>query len=208
MTAAASRLRRLAASPTPTATPIAQCELCAEPIAPEHRHVVDLRVRSLLCACRACALLLGRPGAGGAHYRLVPERRLRLDAFRLDDAGWASLDVPVEVAFFFQASSVGRVVAVYPGAIGATESELRLDAWQELEATNPVLADLEVDVEALLVNRAGGRREHYLVPIDDCYELAGLMRSHWKGLGGGPEVWHEIERFFDRLRERAIPGGS
>jgi hypothetical protein len=204
-----SRLRRLAVPPP--AVEVAEterCELCTEPIAPGHRHVVDLKARSLLCACRACVLLLDRKGAGGAHYRLVPERRLRLDGFELDDRQWSSLNIPVDLAFFFRAGSIGRVVAVYPGAMGATESQLELDAWQELEGANPVLRELEDDVEALLVNRAGGRREHYLVPIDDCYALAGVMRTHWKGFGGGAEVWREIDRFFDRLREQATREGA
>jgi hypothetical protein len=204
MSATESPLRRLAAPrPLEPVEQIERCELCAEPIAPEHRHVVDLQARSLLCACRGCALLLDRRGAGGGHYRLVPERRLRLDGFDLDDVRWSSLAIPVDLAFFFRSSSAGRIAAVYPGAMGATESLLELETWRELEEANPVLRELDDDVEALLVNRAGGRRQHFLVPIDDCYALAGVMRTHWKGFGGGAEVWREIDAFFDRLRERA-----
>ena len=65
--------------------------------------------------------------------------------------------------------------------MGATESLLELDAWEALEAANPVLATLEPDVEALLVNRARGAREHWLVPIDECYALVGLIRTRWRG---------------------------
>jgi hypothetical protein len=92
--------------------------------------------------------------------------------------------------------------------MGATESELELESWQDLEAANPVLTGLEDDVEALLVNRAGDRREHFIVPIDDCYALAGVLRTHWKGFAGGAEVWHEIDAFFDRLREQAPQKGA
>jgi hypothetical protein len=87
--------------------------------------------------------------------------------------------------------------------MGATESALELEAWEELVAANPVLASLEADVEALLVNRARGAREHYVVPVDDCYRLAGLIRMHWKGLSGGKEVWERIEAFFEQLRGEA-----
>jgi hypothetical protein len=73
----------------------------------------------------------------------------------------------------------------------------------QLEKANPIVAEMEPDVEALLVNRARGAREHWLVPIDDCYDLVGLMRTRWKGLSGGKEVWQEIGRFFDQLRGRA-----
>ena len=48
------------------------------------------------------------------------------------------------------------------------------------------------------------RRDYFLVPIDDCYALAGIVRTHWKGLTGGAEVWREIDAFFDRLREQAV----
>jgi len=65
-----------------------------------------------------------------------------------------------------------------------------------------VLADMEADGEALLVSRARGMHEHWLVPIDDCYELVGLIRSRWKGLAGGEEVWEAIDRFFEDLATR------
>jgi hypothetical protein len=61
---------------------------------------------------------------------------------------------------------------------------------------------MEPDVEALLVSRARDMREHWLVPIDDCYELVGLIRSRWRGFGGGEEVWTAIRGFFDDLPTR------
>jgi Family of unknown function (DUF5947) len=193
-------------APVPSPAEEERCELCGAPLPAEHRHVADVRQRSLLCACRACAVLLGRPGAGGRHFHLVPERRRLLRDFRLDDALWASLQLPVELAFFFRSTAVERVVALYPSPVGATESQLELEAWAEIARANPVLADLEPDVEALLVNRTrtgGESGEHFLVPIDDCYALVALIRSCWKGLAGGTEVWQEIERFFAVLRKRA-----
>ena len=62
---------------------------------------------------------------------------------------------------------------------------------------------MEQEVEALLVNRTRGARGHFLVPIDECYKLVGLIRVHWKGLSGGQEVWEEIGRFFEELGERS-----
>ena len=173
------------------------------PIAPEHRHIVDLSTRTLMCACRACTLLFDRKAAGGGHYRLVPDRRLRIERFRLDDGAWESLRIPVEMAFFFHSNQVGRVVAFYPSPAGATESLLDLEAWRELAAANPVLDELESDVEALLVHRGDGAGGPWLVPIDDCYDLVGLMRTHWSGLSGGEEVWRRIDAFFAQLDRRA-----
>jgi len=182
-----------------------RCELCAAPIAADHRHLLDLDSRELMCACRACTVLFDRDAAGGRHYRLVPERRLRIDDLALDDLAWEQLRLPVDMAFFFHSTAAERVQAFYPGPMGATESLLTLRAWQELEAANPVLRTLERDVEALLVNRAQGARAHFIVPIDDCFALVGVIRSHWKGLTGGREVWQRITGFFERLDRRARP---
>ena len=202
-----SRLAALArprsSDKAPRGSEAEQCELCAEPIAPEHRHLLDLESRRLLCACRACSILFDRAGAGGGHYRLVPDRSRLVTDLELDDVAWQSFEIPVDMAFFFDSSAAGRVVAFYPSPLGATESLLDLDAWQDVLAANPVLAELEPDVEALLVNRARGRREHWLLPVDRCYEVVGLVRTHWKGFGGGEEVWSELNAFFERLRGRA-----
>jgi hypothetical protein len=62
---------------------------------------------------------------------------------------------------------------------------------------------MEPDVEALLVDRIGGDAAYYIVPIDECYRLVGLIRGHWRGLSGGSEVWKEIHRFFVSLRARS-----
>ena len=180
-----------------------QCELCSEPIPSEHRHLVDLENRELLCACRACTILFDRSAAGGGHYRLVPDRRLRLTDFDLDELRWAALQIPVDMAFFFRNSQAGRVMAFYPSPAGPTESLLELGAWEEIERANPVLAALEPDVEALLVNRARGARDYYVVPIDDCYLLVALIRMRWRGFTGGTEVWDAIKDFFDGLRDRS-----
>jgi hypothetical protein len=205
----ASRLARLAQgapvrAPAPGPPPVAveQCDLCAAPVPPGHRHLVDLDDRRLLCACRGCALLFDSKAAGGGHLRLLPTRRRRLDGFVLDPAGWDRLRIPVDMAFFFRSTPAARVLAFYPSPAGPTESLLELEAWTELEAANPVLHEMEPDVEALLVNRAGERREHWIVPIDDCYELVGVIRTRWRGFGGGEEVWAGIDAFFDDLPTR------
>jgi Family of unknown function (DUF5947) len=82
---------------------------------------------------------------------------------------------------------------------------LHLDAWAEVAAANPVLTDPAPDVEALLVRRTGDGFECFLVPIDACYELVGLVRMHWKGFDGGQEAWAAIDGFFERVLERSRP---
>jgi hypothetical protein len=185
-----------------------RCDLCGRPIPAEHRHILDLNDRELQCACRACAVLFDSPAAGAGHLRLVPERRLRLDDFVMTDLLWEGLRLPVDMAFFFRDTAAERVSAFYPSPMGPTESLLRLEAWIELEAANPVLGTLAPDVEALLVNRARGERRHWLVPIDECYALVGLIRTNWRGLTGGAEVWQQMTRFYDELDRRSRPASG
>jgi hypothetical protein len=129
-TLARSRLGRLAqqgpAAREPPAAAAAEerCELCNAPIAPLHRHMLELSSREIVCACRPCSLLFDREGAGAGRYKLVPERRLRLDGFAIDDLAWEQLRIPVDMAFFFHSSAAARVLAYYPGPMGPTESQL------------------------------------------------------------------------------------
>jgi hypothetical protein len=183
-----------------------RCELCTEPIADEHGHLVDVEARRLLCACRGCYLLFTPDGAGGGHYRSVPDRYIALTDVRLSAAQWDALQIPVGVAFFFVNSTLARVAAFYPSPAGATESLLPLDTWEELVGAHPALSTLEPDVEALLVRAdpdRGRGAECYLVPIDACYELVGHLRRLWRGFDGGREAHDALDGFFDRVRARA-----
>jgi hypothetical protein len=208
-----SSLRRFAAEESEKAARAAaeaaqeHCDLCGEPIPPEHRHLLEVSTREMMCACRPCSILFDRRAASEGRYRLVPDRRLFLEDFEMDDVQWESLRVPVDMAFFFYSTPAERVVAFYPSPMGPTESLLTLSAWEELQESNPILREMERDVEALLVNRVRGAREHFLVPIAECYGLVGLIRTNWRGLSGGREVWEKIEQFFGELRRRSRTAG-
>ncbi len=179
--------------------------MCGEPLDDEHRHVVNIEQRALMCTCRSCSLLFTNPTAAQGKYRSVPDRRIYDPAFAITDAQWDQLQIPVGIAFFFVNSTVGQTTAFYPSPAGATESLLSLDTWAEVSAANPLASLLEPDVEALLVRKRDGRYECHLVPIDMCYELVGLVRLNWKGFGGGTEAWRAIDDFFDRLQARSRP---
>jgi hypothetical protein len=179
-----------------------RCDLCAQPLVPaEHRHLLDVRADAINCACRACALLFDGASAGGRHYRLLPTEARRLDDSGIDDLLWVSLGVPVDLTFFVRHGD-GQVIAGYPSPLGALRSTVEPHAWEEMERTVPAIADLAEDVQALLVNRSKGAQEHWIVPLDDCYRLVALVRTHWKGLGGGAEVWDQVESFFAGLSAR------
>jgi hypothetical protein len=183
-----------------------RCEMCSQELAPEHEHLVEPVQRKLICACQACAILF--EGQSGTNYRRVPRRVLFFRDFRLTDAQWDGLMVPIEMAFFFKSSPQHRVIALYPSPAGPTESLLSLDTWSEIVEMNPILNEMQPDVTALLANRVGHVRglapaEYYLVPIDECYKLVGLIRKHWRGFSGGNDVWREIGAFFADLKKRA-----
>ncbi|MEO5904565.1 MAG: DUF5947 family protein [Gemmatimonadaceae bacterium] len=193
------RLKQLAEKPRA----VERCDMCGRDISGEHDHLMQPAERRLVCVCGACGVLFS--GETGTKYRRVPRRVKSLGDFRMTDGQWEALRLPINLAFFFRSTPAERVVAAYPSPAGATESMLSLDAWEDIERDNPTLLQMEPDVEALLVNRVGSSRnvgpaEYFLVPIDRCYKLVGLIRTKWTGLSGGGEVWGEIAHFFDDLR--------
>jgi hypothetical protein len=180
---------------------VEHCEFCRVVIPPVHRHLLKTANREIICACDPCALRF--QDVVGGKYRLIPRDAQALPNFQLSDAQWDSLALPINLTFFYRDSAAGKMVAMYPSPAGATESLLPARNWQDFAATNPAVAAMQPDVEALLINRIGEAREYFLVPIDLCYELVGLIRMHWRGLSGGEKVWREIETFFAKLREQS-----
>ena len=191
--------------------PVEVCEMCSANLAAEHQHLIDPSSRKLICACDACAILFDTQAE--TKYKRVPRRIRFLPNFRLTDAQWESLMIPINMAFFFHNAASGQVVALYPSPAGPTESLLGFDSWEEIAESNPLLKKMEPDVEALLVNRIASARgyasaEYYIVPIDECYKLVGLIRAHWRGLSGGSKVWEEIAEFFAGLKKRSVSAGD
>ena len=192
--------------------PAEQCEMCSLELAADHFHLLEIAHRRLICVCGACAILFSSHSS--TKYKRVPQRICLLGGFSMTAAQWESLLIPINMAFFCRSSVENRVIAMYPSPAGATESLLPMDAWRDLELQNPQLAGMESDVEALLVNRVGEARavrpsEYYVLPIDECYKLVGLIRTYWRGFSGGTEVWQEIAKFFAHLRSVAtVPRGD
>lgn len=197
-------LEALRRRPEETGQHRAACHLCSAPMGDDHRHVVDLDQRGILCTCRACGVLFTGGSEQHEHFRTVPDRFLRVEPFAVTAPQWAALQIPVGVSFVIDDSRLGRPVAFYPSPGGATQSELSLDAWDEVVDANPGLADLQPDVEAVLVrNERGQEPRCHIVPVDRCYELVGALRVHWRGFDGGQEVRDAITAFFTDLDARA-----
>ena len=177
-----------------------QCELCSVSLPSAHQHLLDLSNRQLICSCQACTLLFSEQTA---KYHPIPWQSHALPDFQMSDTEWESLAIPISLAFLYYDSAVAKMMAMYPSPAGATQSLLSLETWETLVANNPVLQRMTPDVEALLVNRVKGQSNYYLVPIDECFKLVGLIRIYWRGLSGGSEVWQEIGRFFTDLNKKA-----
>jgi hypothetical protein len=180
-----------------------RCELCSALLRGAHQHLWEIARRQAICSCDACAILFS--DQSGPRFRRIPRDVRSLPAFRLPDEQWAALNIPVDVAFFYADSTAERTIAMYPSPAGATESTLTFDSWTEIESENRVLTTMQPDVEALLVRRGKTAHHYYLVPIDECYRLVGIIRTRWRGLSGGSDVWNAIALFFEELDRRARP---
>ncbi|MFZ0215281.1 MAG: DUF5947 family protein [Candidatus Dormiibacterota bacterium] len=201
-----ARMRNLAQaggpprSDGPRAPAQERCDICHTTIPDDHRHMLHLVDRRIICTCEACWALY----SGNAEYRPTGMRTLWLDEFRCDDEIWAAFQIPIGLAFFMRSTVTDSVVAFYPSPAGATESELTLEAWEALVQVNPALEQLEPDSEALVVNRMADPAEYAIVPIDQCYALVGLIKSRWEGISGGDAIAEAVPQFFAGVRARAI----
>ena len=197
-----ARIRASRGAPQPAGE---RCEMCSEAIADEHQHVVNLEGRQLMCVCRGCYLLFTDTEAE-LRFRAIPDRYLAFPDFALDRRAWEALQIPVGLAFFFHKSTLGRTVAFYPGPAGATESELDLQAWNDIRTADGRVDAIAADTEALLVripDDDAASPQAYLVPIDACYEFVGRLRMMWRGFDGGQDVRNYINEFFEMLDDRS-----
>ncbi|CAN5225120.1 DUF5947 family protein [soil metagenome] len=174
------------------------CEFCGTPIPVEHRHMLHLSERRILCACEVCIA----ERSAEAEYRPSGQRVVFLDDLAMADELWARLGIPIGLAFFTINGDTGETVAFYPSPAGSTECELDIDAWSELCDANPRL-ELEPDAEAFIVNRMSDPPQHVIVPIDECYAMIGAIRVAWEGISGGPEVDEAVASFFAQMRKRS-----
>jgi len=201
MPAARSSAGRTSAPAMTAAVPQADlCDLCGTTIPEDHRHLLHLVERQIVCSCEACWGMR----AGEGDYRPVGNRTLWLDDLEVPDDVWASFQITIGLAFFMQSTVTACVVAMYPSPGGATESELHFESWNRMLTLNPALTGLEPDVEGLIVNRLAEPPIHVIAPIDRCYALTGTIKAHWEGISGGDGVQAAVTTFFEGLRAEAV----
>jgi hypothetical protein len=184
---------------------VERCELCGSEIGGEHPHLLDRSSRQVACSCDACAILFC--GQESAKFLRVPKRIFKLEGFAFSDTEWDAMTVPINMAFFLRGQA-DESTALYPSPAGVMQSMIPLSSWPDLTRSDPSLASVEREVEALLVNRLGNQQACFIVPIDVCYRLVGLIRTKWHGLSGGAEVRQSIAEFFTSLERQARSVGG
>ena len=182
---------------------LARCRLCGEWLGEIHLHLWHVQERRSACACRRCETRDARNRMRG--YRRMQPRVELLEGFEMSEAMWVALTTTVglanAVAFFFRTSRTREVKACGPGrgeSLDVIETTVDPEAWATLVDRNPVLNDLESDVEALLVHRLGLNPEHYRVSINLAYRLTGLARGDWT------VVPATVRDFFTALRRGGL----
>ena len=188
------QMRQMPEGPQPLE---ANCDLCGTSMPEQHRHLLQLDERSIVCACESCWALR----SGDPEFRPTGSRIVWLDGLELPDVLWARFRIPISLAFFMRTGE--GVVAFYPSPAGATESELDLGVWDDFARLNPVLETLEADAETLIVDRTAGELRAAIAPTDEAYRLVGLVKASWEGISGGPGVGEAVGGFFEELKGRA-----
>ena len=105
-------LRRIRRAP-PAAGPGERCEMCAEPIADEHAHVVNVESRALLCTCRACYAAVHAADARAASTAPCRTATCAPSA-TARRAIWDELQIPVGSRSSSTTRALGRIVGVLP----------------------------------------------------------------------------------------------
>ncbi|MEP7252457.1 MAG: DUF5947 family protein [Ginsengibacter sp.] len=193
-----SKLRKIAVPPPQDEKE--HCNFCNAELPADHRHLVDINAMRFMCTCDMCMIMQAVKG----NYKPLPQRSLELTDFKLSDELWSDFLIPVNMAFFVMKTNQSGAVAFYPAPTGATESKLKMEPWTEMQQLNPLLNDIVPDLEALLINRLDSTNKYFIVPIDSCYKLIGMIRTSWKGIHGGSEVTDIINKFFVELENKSV----
>ena len=201
-TVAGSQARRLARRAAAESVAVQErCELCGAPIparAPSPARPGDaraaLRVPPVQPAVRP-RRGRRRPLPAGARPAAAPgrlrARRRRLGRAATSPSTWRSSSTTPRA---------GRVVAFYPGPMGATESLLELRAWTRAGGAEPGAARAASPTWRRCSSTGARGAPRSLAGPDRRVLFAGGPDPHrWRGFTGGREVWEKIGQFFEQL---------
>ena len=141
-------------------------------------------------------MLFTPEGAGGGHFKAVPERYVAFPDLRLSPAPVGLAPDPGERGLLLRElehRTRGRVLPE-PGRRDRVAAPAR-HVGRAAAAHAELATLLEPDVEAFLVRaeRGADDGECFLVPIDACYELVGQLRMLWRGFDGGQEAHEALD---------------
>src|ERR1700677_57635 len=111
-TTTVATLRRFAVARQVGAPVREYCELCRAPLAPEHRHLLEMSTHKITCSCDPCALRFENVLDG--RYKLIPRDPRSLPDFHLDDMQWSELALPIDLAFLVYSTPAKKMMALYP----------------------------------------------------------------------------------------------
>ena len=178
------------------------CDLCRSEVNEKHRHLLELSSRQIWCDCDACCLLFSESGEN--RFRLIPQRVTKLE-IDFDDAAWTKLGIPIGLAYF-QIRAPDQWLVGYPSPAGAVMASVEEEARNVLLMANTLVESLQREVEALVINRTSTEHQAFIVPLDRCYQLIGIIRQNWEGWTGGPRINKQVDLYFDQLEEAALQG--
>ena len=119
------------------ARPIRRSERCGSvrrsSIPDDHRHLLALVERRIVCSCEACWAMR----AGEGDYRPTGNRTVWLPDLDVPDDLWASFQIPIGLAFFMHSTVTSCVVAMYPSPAGPPRSELHFETWRRMCRAQP-----------------------------------------------------------------------
>lgn len=215
-----------------------RCDFCAVLLPEPHGHLIEVATRRIVCACDACALLFDNPAEQKFRRVPRRIRRLvdfqLTDAGWNDllipiNMAFFFHSTPAERVVAMYPSPAGAVeslLTLESWTSMVADNPILVKMQPDVEAL--LVNRLQMQPSSLPSPLAGeGIRQaqpsgpgvrgnapsestsnYYLAPIDECYKLVGLLRTNWRGLSGGTEVWKRIQSFFTELRERAAPVGA
>lgn len=165
-----------------------RCELCAAAIDPSHEHLYEPQKRSLMCACKACALLF--PETGEASYRRLVTRPPERADLSFEERDLGLLELPVRLAFLMPSQVHGSLFVSFPNARGATESQLPLSRWDEFRERHPQLGLLRPELDVLALDARREPTLSALLSIDVYLAMLGRLR----GAPVATQAWQEFEQ--------------
>ena len=168
----------------PVSAPTSSAATSAAPTVPaDHRHLLHLVERRIECVCESCWALR----SGDAEYRPTGSRTTVADRARAARRRLGELSDPDRAGLLHGLDHRRLRGRAVPEPRRRTESELHFSSWSRMVELNPVLADLEPDIEGLIVNRLSDPPAYVIAPIDRCYALTGTIKANWEGISGGAQ---------------------